>query len=326
MAVVKPSSKPKPNAGGKPAAKPASKVKQKSITSKTLLFNIGGAGLVLMAAVLAIKSSFTPKPETPSCETRYPGGVLFSLTRQGASPLASEDLQARLGGTDRGLIKNAKIVEDANVPQSHALEVALKRSTGEEDDQARSGIGFVWGPRQLGTASAACLAYSVWVPEDFKFGDGGVLPGLVSDGGGAAEVTAPSPQAGSEGTGPVRLPVFSTRPQWRSDGAILLWQNPNIGQPSGILIDPTKAGLKPGRWVRIEEEVVLNTPNRPDGVLRAWVDGKLMVERFDLGFRRDENQSFQAIIGDIHHTRYGGWAPAPADTRLRISPLELRLR
>ncbi len=293
------------------------------------LFNIGSGGLLLLGIGLAMQSSFTPKPETPLCEARYAGGVLFSYTRQGA-PLTPEDLQARLAGLDRGIVSNARIVKDAAVANGFALEVALKRAKADEDEQARSGIGYTWVPRQLASASAVCLSYNVWVPEDFKPGEGGVLPGLVSDGQSASHdpeqaTSKPDPADDSQAAA-VKAPPFSMRVQWRNDNTLMLWQVPNIGGSGGIALDTAKAALKPGQWVRIEQEAVLNTPGQTNGTLRTWVNGKLLVERFDIGFRKDDMQSFQAIAGNVHHLRGMSWAPAPAETRLRLSPLELRMR
>lgn len=209
------------------------------------------------------------------------------------------------------------------------MEVQLKRSSGaEEDDQARSGIGFTWTPRKLVSATAACLSYSVWTAPDFKMGDGGVLPGLVSDMGwpedtGRMQSIVSPPKSADEDD---KLPMFSTRLQWRHDGTLMLWQAPNIGQPAGVVLDPAKWSLKPGQWTRIEEEVVLNTPGKTDGVIRVWVNGKIAIERFDIGFRKDETQSFQAVIADIHHLKHGAWAAAPAEAKVRLSPLELRYK
>lgn len=73
-----------------------------------------------------------------------------------------------------------RIVKDDGVPQGYAMEVRLKRSNGEEDDQQRSGMGYSWNPRQLAAAVSACLSYSIWLPQDFNFGSGGALPGFVS--------------------------------------------------------------------------------------------------------------------------------------------------
>lgn len=293
-----------------------------------------GSGVLLVAGIgLAIQSSFEKKPETPACEARYAGGVLFSYARNGAGPLAPEDLQARLGGRDRGLVANAQIIEDASVLYGYALEVKLKKGAPESDDQTRSGIGFTWAPRQLATATAACLSYNVWVPPDFKTGDGGILPGLLSDAdtipstGLVPVVERKSASEVEAGEGEAeQLKPFSTRPQWRQDGVLMMWNAPNVGQSGNLLLDPQKAALKRGQWVRIEQEAVLNSPGQHDGMLRMWVDGKLVLERFDIAFRKSDLQSFQAVAGDIHHVRSGIWAPSPADMKVRLSPLELRLR
>ena len=187
------------------------------------------------------------------------------------------------------------------------------------------------------SATSACLSYNVWVAEDFKPGDGGVLPGLVSDTGVEAFAVEqdtsnqpPPDQQASPPDGetppPPKLNPFSLRPQWRSDGSLILWQIVNQGHRGPVGLDPQKAALKPGRWTRIEQEFVLNTPGQPDGTMRAYVDGKLVHEAYGVGFRMDEVQSFQAIVGDIHNLRNGVWSGAPAETRMKLSPLELRMR
>lgn len=306
-------------------------VKKNTQISTFHLFSIGSAVMLVAGIGLAIQHSFKAKPQTPSCEARYPGGVLFSYARQGTGPLAPEDLQARLAGLDRGIVANSRIVKDDAVLYGYALEVQLKRGALESDEQSRSGIGFTWVPRQLATATAACLAYNVWIPQDFKFGDGGVLPGLLSDAetipsSGLQPVVERRAAAEGDPDAEARTVPFSTRPQWRGDGVLMVWNAPNVGQAGNMVLDPTKATLKPGQWVRIEEEAILNTPGRHDGTMRLWVDGKLVLERYDIGYRKSDLQSFQAIAGDVHHVRSGIWAPSPVETRIRISPLELRLR
>lgn len=298
--------------------------RKSNFASNQLLFNIGGAALLVAGFYYAMQMQMSGTPETPLCEARYGGGVLFSYTRNGTTPLVPEDLQSRVAGTDRGLIKNTQIVADSAVALGHALEVQLNRSTSDEDDQSRSGVNYSWSPRQMEIAKAACLSYSVWVPDGFSYGDGGVLPGIGSD----SQVTiAPNGEAREgEGSGEAKLTPFSLRPQWLPDSNLILWHAPNMGLPLGIPLDPAKAQLRPGQWTRIEMEMALNTPGKTDGTLRAWVNGKIVMERHDVGYRRDEIQNLQSVLGDVHHVKNGGWAPAPTRTRLRLSPLELRLR
>lgn len=308
----------------------APQLQKKSTISRHHLFNAGGIGIVLLGIGLAVRSHFEEKPKTPLCETRYTGGVLFSLARNG-EPLIAEELQSRLGGLDRGLVKNARVIKEESVPFGYALEVDLNaQSDRDREPQTRSGIGFTWLPRQLSSATAACLSYSVWLPPGFNNGEGGALPGLVSDMPGDETFlgqVAPSRGAKEEGSGePEKAPTFSTRLQWRGDGVLAAWQGATVGFRGLVPLDPHKASLRPGRWQRVEQEAVLNEPGKKNGKLRVWVDGKLVLERGDVGFRRDETQTFQGVVGDVHYLRHGIWAAAPSSTKLRISPLELRVR
>lgn len=306
--------------------------KKQHILANTMLLNVGGAGLVALGIVLAVRSELPKAPEAPKCETRYQSGVLFSYRRKEDVPLSPEDIQSRLGGSDRGLIANSRIVKDEGVPQGYAMEVQLKRSNGEEDDQQRSGIGYSWNPRQLAGAVSACLSYSIWLPENFTFGSGGSLPGLVSspersDLGLMPEDYVERKKSG-EGEEQAATPgePFGMRMRWRPEGMLELVQLPNEGHRGVVGFDPVKSALKPAKWTRIDMEAVLNEPGKPNGTVRAWIDGKLVMERFDILWRRDEMQGFQAVSGHIHNIGSSGWMPSPADTRLRISPLELRLK
>ncbi len=298
---------------------------------KNFLFNLAGCSVIVLAGVLALRSTYV-KEEIPLCEQRYGGGLLFSFANSAGEPFTPEDIQARLGGMDWGLTANARVVAEAGVAKGHALEVALRgASPRDANNQTRSGMGFVWQPRQLASAVSVCLSFSVWTPADFKTGEGGVLPGLSSDGDSTAEADPPTTTAApsADGTPAVAdAPVkpFSVRAQWRPDGGFALQQAQNIGGKSVAQIDGSKVALKPGHWTRIEQETVLNTPGKSNGILRMWVDGKLMLQRTNMGYRRSDLQSFQAVSVDTHYIKNGAWAAAPIDTRIRLSPLELRLQ
>ena len=68
--------------------------------------------------------------------------------------------------------------------------------------------------------------------------------------------------------------------------------------------------LEPGRWACLEMHVRLNTPGENDGVLRAWVDGVLSMERTDMRFRDVDSLRIERIWMNIYH---GGTAPSPYD-------------
>lgn len=55
---------------------------------------------------------------------------------------------------------------------------------------------------------------------------------------------------------------------------------------SGWVWDREDRGLlENNRWYCIEQYARLNTPGQPDGILRAWVDGRLAFEKTDIRFR-----------------------------------------
>lgn len=282
------------------------------------LYNAGVAGFLLLTGVMAFRSTYT-KDETPLCEVRYETGVLFSLAKRNGAPLTPEDLQSRLSGRDWGLVENTRIKAVDGAPSGFALEIDLKRPAAKADDQNanKSGMGFTWLPRALDTATSACLSYSVWTPADFPFGEGGLLPTLNGD--------VPESYGNVEGA---NIKPFSAHVVWRSDKSLHVVPNVNAGdRKAAIQAEPGAAVLTPGKWVRIEQEVVLNTPGKPDGAFRLWVDGKLKIERYDIGYRNSDKQRLVSVNAATHFSKgYYGWAPAPKDTRILLSPMELRVR
>lgn len=283
-------------------------------------YNAGVVLFLFLTALLALRSTFH-KEEIPLCEMRYSKGALFSLSRRSGEPLTPGELQGRLAGRDWGLNKNARIVADDNVPAGFALEITLKKAnakmSAEEAGEDKSGLGFTWLPRQLETAAAACLSYSIWTPPEFGHGTGGLLPGLA--GGRPEDLTGTSEASAAR--------PFATHMQWRADGSLSILAATPDSDRKGTPLDSTGyTRLEPGRWMRIEQEILLNTPGERNGVLRVWVDGKLKVERTDVVYRTSPEQRLLGVSAEIHYTRNGiGWGPSPKDTVLRISPLELRV-
>ncbi len=82
-------------------------------------------------------------------------------------------------------------------------------------------------------------------------------------------------------------------------GAIWKWDREQRGR------------LENNRWYRIEQYCRMNTPGEKDGILRAWVDGKLAYEKTDLRMRQDPNLKIQNIWINIYHG--GTWAAETAD-------------
>ena len=209
---------------------------------KTLLLN-GGVLLVVSASVIwALKSSFI-KTDIAACSERYPRAVRIGLDRNGQA-MQSSDLQAMMGGSDWNLLANTRVVGLKAGPAPFAMEfktVVAHQSTNEDD--RKPGIGFVWTPQAVLNATGACLAYSVFVPEDFDFGAGGRLPGLVS----SRKVEDPK-----------KPEPVSTRITWNETGRLDLSVH-TFEHAGGRAIGSVghAANLVRGRWTSIEQEVVI---------------------------------------------------------------------
>ena len=162
-------------------------------------------------------------------------------------------------------------------------------------------------------AKAACLTYNVWLPDDFNFGTGGSLPGLF--GGETTDAPTSNTPAG-----------FSARNAWTEDGLAQV-RTVTVTEPKGASygVDPGRLQLERGRWIRLEQEVILNQPGEDDGVLRVWVDGKLRFENKAMAFRKNEQSLLRGVIADVHYSNSALTAAiAPKTTALRLTPFELR--
>ena len=91
-----------------------------------------------------------------------------------------------------------------------------------------------------------------------------------------------------------------------SYGSVWLWQE----DYRGLLTD--------NRWYCIEQYVKMNTPAVNDGVLRAWVDGRLAFEKTDLRFRDVDSLKVEEVWMNVYH---GGTAPSPYDQHLYVDNL-----
>ncbi len=73
--------------------------------------------------------------------------------------------------------------------------------------------------------------------------------------------------------------------------------------------------LKGNRWYAVEQYLKLNTPGKKDGVLRAWIDGRLAFEKKDIRFRDVDKLKIEQIWMNVYH---GGTQPSPYDQHLFI--------
>lgn len=274
----------------------------------SVLFNVAGLGLVVFLAGYMIQSALTTE-RIPACSKRYGDGHQFSLTTGDGNPMTPIELQARLPSRAWGLLTNARVVAAAD--KSPFLQVALGLSDAQKEREAedpdekagrlQDGVGFLWRLQSLEKVRAACLTYRVYLSKDFSFEGRGTLPGLysVKDDG---DVDVSQPQQG-----------FVSRLHWDQAGGMGV----SIKSPltAGNWL-PGRGTLWPvNRWFTVEQEAVLNTPNKADGIVRLWIDGQLKIENTTLDLGAVDETGMSGVVADIGAIDQGTVA-----ARITLSP------
>ena len=222
-----------------------------------------GGGIAALVLVGYLGISYKYFNHVPiGCMESYPQVVRFGLESSDGLPISMIELQARAGREERGLMQNARIANVDNAPVSRVLDVNLGRAD-VADPESAMGINFPWRPDGIQNARSACLRYSVFFPQDFTFSVPGVLPGIF---GGA---TPTQSDATSENS-------FALNARWSRDGDMMfIAQSKALPDNGKLLVNPmTRVHLQAGRWVTLEQELVLNTPGASDGEVVIWLDRK----------------------------------------------------
>lgn len=73
--------------------------------------------------------------------------------------------------------------------------------------------------------------------------------------------------------------------------------------------------LEKNRWYCIEQHLKLNVPGEKNGMLQAWVDGRLAFEKTDIRFRQVDKLKIEQVWLNVYH---GGTVPSPYDQHLYI--------
>jgi len=83
---------------------------------------------------------------------------------------------------------------------------------------------------------------------------------------------------------------WTARIVWRSEGraAHYLYHPDQQDQYGDVLlytVDGEQQYFQPGTWHHLTQRVHINTPGKHDGILQAWFDGALVVDRHDIRYR-----------------------------------------
>ena len=120
-------------------------------------------------------------------------------------------------------------------------------------------------------------------------------------------------------------PEFSTRYSWNGGGAGDFYtQLPDWSTGRSLGNDRRGFHFSKGEWVKLDQEVVLNTPGKKDGLLRIWVDGHLRYEKSNVVFREAQGPTSEAqIAGVLSEIVMPGDKPGDKH-KIWLSPFELR--
>jgi hypothetical protein len=245
-----------------------------------------------------------PDPGPWAADSR-PDDVPAPGPRPPAQPCDLEAFfQGALNWTQHGSfgLDRARSVTDRTAPTGRFLRVSypagsasptVARASGAPEGGAQSYLHL----RQ--PADALTVSYWVRFPPGFRFVKGGKLPGLFG---------------GDAGSGGHHKPAgFSTRFMWRTGGAGEVYAYLPNDNGYGASLGRGRWRFVPGRWTRLSQRVVLNTPGRADGAVIVWVDGRQVFSQGGLVLR---NSGDVHIDGLFFSTFFGGgdrsWA-SPSD-------------
>ena len=275
--------------------------------TKLMVFNAAAALVGLAAVVTAVKTVLMPAGLAP-CSERYHSMTAFALERDG-NVLTTAELQARLGGRDVGVMDNVAIGRMPDAPAPLAITVALHSTTSAQGVTAtKGGVAFPWEPRVLQGKASACLSYHVLFPAGFDFQREGTLPGI----------------RGMDGNDQDK---FLVRLAWRSKGGGSVSINvTDKGATRAVTAERDAFAFTSGKWVKVEQEVVLNSPSNTDGIVRVWVDGWLAIDRRDVVYRTKPDVVISGISVDAFYGSRPDEASVTAtkDAKVSLTPFEVR--
>ncbi|WP_420814070.1 polysaccharide lyase [Nakamurella deserti] len=151
-----------------------------------------------------------------------------------------------------------------------------------------------------GSYDEACMSYDIRFDRDFDWSLGGKLPGLE----GVAPGTSLAAPTGGNNTDK----GWSGRLMWLGPKAYK-WAGP-LNMAVSYMYHPGQAGtygdnvrwntaFVAGQWHTVKQCHSMNTVGKADGVLRAWIDGKLVVDDTSYVYRVRNDVHISHIVFSI---------------------------
>jgi hypothetical protein len=283
----------------------------KLVVKSGTLLGIGIGGLFVIGAAAWVKQTLFPGEPEP-CTKRYHASLSFPRQEAGAPPLDARAMQTGLGYDEHGLLENVSIKHETASPGLLTLSVRIPAGSldPKTEDGPKGGVSYTWKSGMPATTAVGCLAYEVFLPKDFAFHQGGDLPGIFG-----GEPASEGPDG------------FSTSLHWHPDRKAQISVTgpaPSGGRETHRTLTRKGWTFETDRWVRFEQEVMLNTPGEPDGVVRLWADGKLVAEETAVLFRKSVRTGISGVAVRAHYSGKDASYAAPADTTIYMTPVDMR--
>ncbi|KAI0806800.1 hypothetical protein C8Q74DRAFT_1320907 [Fomes fomentarius] len=194
------------------------------------------------------------------------------------------------------------------ITESSFLQLFYPAKSINPGQEPQGGADFYATPLDLKGARNVSLEYSVFFPSDFHWVEGGKLPGVYGGHDGCSG-------------GDDAVHCFSTRLMWRGGGVGELYlyapkdkQTPVLCRTPPETVCSSEYGLsigrgafkfRAGRWTRVRQTVVLNTPGEQDGAFTLDVNGERVLDLHGV-FYRDFNglQPSDSTFFGGHESRF----------------------
>jgi hypothetical protein len=146
---------------------------------------------------------------------------------------------------------------------------------------------------------------------EFDLSENGLLPGLVGADLADTETFEVYVSWDRSGEGTARHKISSKPASQPTQSGGILSSTADLGTGDGQYgVELAAFELPKGRWLRVNQELVLNRPDQTDGTLRIFIDGKLVLERTDMHLRSSAETTLRGVAVAGHvlgpDARYGG--------------------
>lgn len=279
-----------------------------------VLFNLAGAA-VIGTVIYSVVHSFFVADQVALCSTRYPSSTELALQSRNGELLSTVEFDSNLGSYGVNVVENVDLQSSSTAPTPSVIRVRLE----QHNDSKLYGAGFEWAPSNFSSVSSACLTYSVYVPERVGLKNAGVLPGFSAEG----------TRVSSEGndTAADENVVAKIAPRWSTNGTLRLENRLETTDGDFLrelsTVWSTDQSMPLDKWVQVEQEIVLNSAGKPNGTIRFWLDGQMLVEKNNVNWLQNGKIKLSAVDASIGHFGLSQEKPS-SPVYATVTPPEVR--